>query len=90
MYKLEITRASSKFLKKLPVKQFRQIVLAILDLSKDPRPNDVRQLKGYSGFYRKDIGEYRIIFRIDGDSLKIAIVGKRNDDDVYKRFKNLR
>jgi mRNA interferase RelE/StbE len=34
-----------------------------------------------------DCGEYRIIYRLDDDVLRIALIGKRNDDQVYEIFK---
>ena len=36
-----------------------------------------------------DIGEYRIIYRIEEDLLKIALVGKRNDSAVYRELARL-
>ena len=87
MYKLDITKAVDRFLKKLPPKQFRQIVHTILNLRLDPTPHDSRQLVGSSGYKRVDIGEFRIIYRIEEDVIKIAGAGKRNDQDVYRKFK---
>ncbi len=51
----------------------------------NPEPHDSKELKGYP-YRRADIGEYRIVFRVEGDVLKIAVVGKRNDSDVYKKL----
>ena len=34
-----------------------------------------------------DTGEYRIVYRFDNDTVYIAVIGKRNDDEVYKRIK---
>ena len=50
-------------------------------------PSDSKALKGSSeGFRRADTGEYRIIYRIDDECLYVAVIGKRNDDEVYRRF----
>ena len=87
MYKIDITKAAGKFIKKLPPKQYRQVVSTILALREDPTPNDSKQLSGYPEYLRVDIGEYRIIYRFDKDTFYIAVIGKRNDDEVYKRFK---
>ena len=38
------------------------------------------------GYRRADIGEYRIIYRVAGDTLEVLLIGKRNDDEVYHRF----
>lgn len=74
-------------MKKLPPKQYRQVVGTILALRENPTPTDSTQLIGYPDYQRVDIGEYRIVYRFDKDVVYIAIVGKRNDDEVYKRFK---
>jgi mRNA interferase RelE/StbE len=87
MYKIDITKAAGKFIKKLPLKQYRQVVSTILALRENPTPNDSKQLSGHTGYYRADIGKYRIVYRFDKDTVYIAVIGKRNDNDVYNRFK---
>ena len=86
MLKIDITKSAGKFLKKLPPKQYRQVVSTILALRENPTPTDSKQLIGYPDYYRVDIGEYRIVYRFDKDAVYIAIVGKRNDDEIYRRF----
>ncbi len=86
MYKLDITKAAGKFVRKLDAKQFRQILSTILKLREEAEPHDSKQLIGSAEYRRVDIGEYRIIYRVEKDTVKIAVVGKRNDDDVYRRF----
>jgi mRNA interferase RelE/StbE len=87
MYKIDITKVAGKLIKKLPPKQFIQVVGTILALRENPRPHDSKKLIGYPEYQRVDIGEYRIIYRFDTDTVYIAVIGKRNDDEVYKRFK---
>ena len=41
------------------------------------------ELKGYAPWRRAKSVEYRIIYKIDGDILCVALVGKHNDDEVY-------
>lgn len=90
MYKLDLTKSAGKFLSKLPAKQFRQIVTTVFRLREQPEPHESKQLMGYEEYRRVDVGEYRIIYRIDGDIVKICVIGKRNDSEVYKRFKRTR
>ncbi len=84
MLKLDLTKKSISFLDKLPPKQYRQVVQKIFKLMADPEPHDSKKLKGHP-FRRTDIGEYRI----EEPVLKIAVVGKRNDADVYRKLKRL-
>jgi len=87
--KLDVGREAGKFLASLPPKQFRQVVLRIFDLLREPLAADTLALRGNADFRRADIGEYRIIYRLEAEVVKVALVGKRNDDEVYRRFKRL-
>ena len=89
MLKIEFTKQSDKFLKKLPSKQKRQVSEKIQNLLTDPFSNDSQSLKGNRDFFRVSIGEYRICYTIIAETLIIAMVGKRNDDEIYKKFKRL-
>jgi mRNA interferase RelE/StbE len=86
--KLDITHDSLKFLLTLDPRQFRQVVTALFRLLQDPEPHDSASLTGFP-LRRVDIGEYRIIYHVDGEVLRVPLVGKRNDDDVYRRLRRL-
>jgi len=83
MRRLELTRDALKFLDGLPPKPFKQVAASMLDLLRNPEPHDSRSLKGYS-YRRVDIGEYRIIYGLPEDVVQVLLIGKRNDDAVYK------
>ncbi|MEN6356941.1 MAG: type II toxin-antitoxin system RelE/ParE family toxin [Armatimonadota bacterium] len=87
MLRLKLTKDAGEFLAKRQLKHQRQIAAKIQTLRDDPAPTDSKALKGYDGYMRSDIGEYRVIYRVDGDTLFVATIGKRNDDEVYRRFK---
>lgn len=89
MYELQITSQVKKFIKTLLPKHKRQVKDYILALKSNPRPNDVKSLIGYKPYLRGDIGEYRVIYRFDRVQkiIKIVLVGKRNDNAVYKKLK---
>ena len=88
--KLLLSNISRRFLDTLPPKQFRQVVTTVFRLLTEPYPHDSKQLKGYS-YYRVDIGEYRIVYDVDvdDDDLRIVLIGKRNDDEVYRQLKRI-
>jgi mRNA interferase RelE/StbE len=86
--KLDITHDSCRFLFTLDPKQFRQVATALFRLLQDPDPQDSASLTGFP-FRRVDVGEYRIVYRVDGEHLRVPLIGKRNDDDVYKRLRRL-
>ncbi|MBE9009964.1 type II toxin-antitoxin system RelE/ParE family toxin [Pseudanabaenaceae cyanobacterium LEGE 13415] len=91
MAKLDGLEAVLEFIKGLQPKITAQIAKKILALNIDPLPADSKELKGYSGYYRVDSGEYRIVYRFDSeeDLVQIVLVGKRNDDEVYKQLRRL-
>jgi len=88
MLKLALGRRADKFARKLPHKQEGQIGRKLAELLTVPFPNDSERLKGMD-LSRVDVGEYRIIYRVRGDMLDVPIIGKRNDDEVYKRLKRM-
>jgi mRNA interferase RelE/StbE len=84
---LDITKNVDDFLDKLPAKQFKQVYSTIIELRKNPTPHDSIKLQGSSDYHRVDVGEYRVIYKFDKDIVYIMTAGKRNDDEVYKKFK---
>ncbi|MBW4479050.1 MAG: type II toxin-antitoxin system RelE/ParE family toxin [Tolypothrix brevis GSE-NOS-MK-07-07A] len=83
---LRVTKSARKDLIDLQPKFFKQVMTKILLLPENPRPQDYKQLKGYSGVYRVDSGEYRILYTISEDTIEVFRVGKRNDDEVYENL----
>ena len=87
MLRLRLSKDSADFIVGRPLKHQRQIVAKIQTLRDDPMPADSKELKGGNRNYmRADIGEYRIIYKVEDDILLVAIIGKRNDDEVYRRL----
>ncbi|MFW6283490.1 MAG: type II toxin-antitoxin system RelE family toxin [Minisyncoccales bacterium] len=88
MLKLIISKQSAKFLKKIHPKHSKQIAKKIMSLRLDPIASDSKILKDeFSDFRGADIGEFRIIYNFDKNTLTIFLIGKRNDDEVYKILK---
>lgn len=53
------------------------------------RPHDSRALKAGKNLRRVDIGEYRVVYRVEDDTLLVLVAGKRNDDAVYRMLARL-
>lgn len=90
MFKLNPTREALDFWNKLDPKQYRQIGRKVLSLLVEPHPSDSKALIGYPDYLRVDFGEYRIIYKIEKDTIKLTLIQLRNDDDVYKKVKRIR
>lgn len=83
MRKLALHTHLGKDLAAIPPKQYRQIMSAIIELLKEPFPHYSRPLAG-SSFFRIEVGEFRVIYKADDETVSVLGVGKRNDADVYK------
>ena len=88
MLRPKLEPSARKFVEKRPPKHRGQIVRKIAALCENPLPPDSKKLAGYS-LYRADIGEYRITYRVEDSVLHVYVIGKRNDDEVYKQLKRL-
>ena len=89
MLKIDIYKRAAKFLAKLPPKHARQLGTKIQELRSNPEPHDSIGLKGHAPYRRADFGEYRIVYFVETETLNVVLVGKRNDDEVYKQLKRL-
>ena len=87
MLKLDPTKEAIDFWNSLDPKQYRQIGRKVLSLLLDPHPNDSKSLTGYPEYLRVDFGEYRIVYKVEEDTIKLVLIGLRNDGEVYKKIK---
>jgi mRNA interferase RelE/StbE len=83
---LSLSRAAVRFLDTLPPKQHRQVTRRVIMLMADPRPADAERLKGYD-YHRVTAGEYRVVYDVRDGVLRVIVIGKRNDDEVYRRLR---
>jgi mRNA interferase RelE/StbE len=88
MLKVDIAGDAAKFIATREPKHQEQIRAKITSLRQDPRPPDHKLLRGLGRqFLRADVGEYRVVYWADDDALHVHTVGKRNDDEVYRRLR---
>lgn len=85
MLKPDLSNDAISFLKKLDNKQFLQVLGAVTSPCGTTRPNDSISM-GDGTHFRKDVGEYRIIYRFDETTLIVSVVGNLNDSAAYKEF----
>ena len=83
MYQIEWTKKALDNLYELDNFISQRIAKKINELSINPFFNDVKRLKGIHG-YRLRIGDYRVIFDIEGDSIFILKIGHRKN--IYKKL----
>jgi mRNA interferase RelE/StbE len=85
MLQIQLYKQAVKFLAGLPQKQQKQIAKALLALQINTKPHDAKKLHGYE-YYRVDVGEYRIIYDWNDNTVFVYIIGKRNGSDVYRKL----
>ena len=86
MLKVRLSKQADRFLQKIPAKHGKQIAERIQTLCNDPASLPTEDLKGHPPFRRLKSGEYRVIYFIEGETLSITLIGKRNDDGIYKQI----
>ena len=89
MYRLSIAKSVIKELDGYPLKVHKQIIKKIFALQFDPWHHDSKKM---ADGRRVSSGEYRIYYEIleDENFVSVELVGKRGDDEVYKRLSRLR
>ena len=82
-YSLEIKRSAAKELAQLPSKDRGRVVARIQALAEDPRPVGAEKLSGQER-YRVRQGDYRILYEIEDQILRIVVVKIGHRRDVYR------
>ena len=82
-YSLEIKRSAAKELAQVPPKDRGRIVARIQALADDPRPVGAEKLSGQER-YRVRQGDYRILYEIEDQILRIMVVRIGHRRDVYR------
>lgn len=85
-FQIEIGRQVRKALDRLGKPDQRRVVLAIAELGTDPRPLGAKVLSGEEDFYRIRVGDYRIIYQIDGAKLIVHVLRLGHRREVYREF----
>jgi len=85
MFKIEYSRESRKTLKSIPRNVARTITGKIEQLASDPfaQNNNIKKLEGRPGF-RLRVGDWRVIYTVENDSVTIFVVAVAPRGGVYK------
>jgi mRNA interferase RelE/StbE len=86
MRKIDLSKDAIKFLTRAHPKHAKQIAKKLNNLRENSHPHDAEQLKGCS-YFRVDIGEYRVIYDVDNETVSVLLIGKRNDGEVYRKLR---
>ena len=75
MYKIELPKRITKQLDKVPKEDYPSVSKAIQNLKETPRPIGCKKLS--ESLYRIRIGDYRIIYMIEKNDIKVISLVKR-------------
>lgn len=82
-YSVVVTDKVRKIILKLPHLTAAKIETSLLELEENPRPAGCKKLKGRSG-YRIRVGDYRVIYEIEDNILRVIIIDLGNRKDIYR------
>lgn len=82
-YRVLLARPAQRDLRKLPPEHLTRLRAAIQSLGVEPRER-AQKLKGEPG-YRRRVGDYRIVFRVDDAARQVLVTRVRHRREVYRR-----
>ncbi|WP_333877530.1 type II toxin-antitoxin system RelE family toxin [Methylobacter sp.] len=85
-YKLSLKPLAEKQFAKLSKTIQKRLFAAFLTLSDNPRPHGSLKLQGHPDCYRVRVGDYRIVYTIDDQQLKVLVLTLGHRQDIYDKF----
>jgi mRNA interferase RelE/StbE len=83
-YRVEFLRSAQRAFNRLPRPVQERLEPRIAALADDPRPPGVVAMAGEAGALRLRIGDYRIVYRVQDETLTIQIVRVGHRREVYR------
>jgi mRNA interferase RelE/StbE len=83
MYRVELTKRARKELDALPDAIGERIFARLEQLKSNPRPADVKKLKGRDA-WRIRAGDYRVIYTIHDNVLLVLVVRVAHRREAYR------
>lgn len=86
LYKIVFKKSALKEIENLPKNVQGKILDAVQLLAINPYTEllQIRKLKGAESLYRFRVGNYRLIYAIDGKVLKVTVIKIGHRREVYK------
>ncbi|WP_173923480.1 type II toxin-antitoxin system RelE/ParE family toxin [Agromyces sp. Marseille-P2726] len=83
-YRVELTTAAARQVRKLEPAARRRVVVALGELEVDPRPAGVKRLTGVDNAWRVRVGDYRILYEIEDDVVLVTVFRVAHRREVYE------
>ncbi|TLY37438.1 MAG: type II toxin-antitoxin system RelE/ParE family toxin [Nitrospirae bacterium] len=85
-YSLHFKPSVEKDLDSLPKPLIARVLDRLEQLKSDPFPRQSTKLHGAERLYRLRVGDYRIVYELDTDAMRITIQYIRHRREVYRRL----
>lgn len=82
-YTVVVTEKIRKIILNFPSPVFTKIENSLLHLEENPRPHGCKKFKGRRG-YRIRVGDYRIIYEIEDNILRVIVIDLGHRKNVYR------
>lgn len=86
MLEIRILDDAQEFLNSLPPKHKWQVIEKISLLATDPMPARSKLIEGFAPLRRLKSGKYRIVYFVEGNVVKVPLVDKRGDNEIYRQI----
>lgn len=84
-YRVTLAPSAARQLRKFDPQVRRRIQGVLELLADDPRPPSATRLVGGSGEWRVRTGDYRIVYEIQDDILRILVLAVGHRREIYQR-----
>lgn len=82
-YRVILSRSVQRELDRLPDDVTKRILSRLAGLETNPRPADVKKLKGRDA-WRIRVGDYRVIYEIHDRELQILVITVGHRREIYR------
>jgi len=86
LYKIEWKNSAKKELKKIEKTTISKIIGTVETLASEPHPTGSRKLQGSEHLYRIRVGDYRIVYSVESNVLRIEIIRVSDRKDIYRKL----
>ncbi|MCL6612897.1 MAG: type II toxin-antitoxin system RelE/ParE family toxin [Peptococcaceae bacterium] len=83
-YNVIISNSAYKVIKRTDKTTRKRLINRIKELQKSPFSGDVQPLKGLPGEFRTRVGDWRILYAVDKESLTITVLKVSPRGNAYK------
>ena len=83
-YTIVIEKRAERELRRLPLAIQRRVTQAITSLADNPHPHRSKKLGGWQHRWRIRIGDYRVVYEVHEQVLRIMVIRIGHRRDVYR------